>query len=237
VSRWFRSYADTHRNPKVARLSDSDFRLWHQLLCMASENDGILPPADDIKRVLNRRLDHLLEALKRLISGGLIDPLGDGYAPRNWSKRQYKSDTSTERVKKHREKCNVSETPPDTETDTETEESGSKEPSARALWSSPPVSVGKQTWADFKQNRKSKRLGFTVSSYRNLESQLSRISAQTGIPPPALLEHAAAQGWGGIYDPNERKPRNGQADRPADGLSSTARAAIAVFGPPSTGHH
>lgn len=123
MSRWWRSYADTHRNPKIAKLSDADFRLWHQLLCVAAENDGIIPPLDDLKHVLNRRLDHLSTALKRLVDGRLIDPLSEGYAPRNWSERQYKSDTSTPRVQKHRAKCNVSgnvsETPPETETDTE----------------------------------------------------------------------------------------------------------------------
>jgi hypothetical protein len=42
-----------------------------------------------------------------------------GYEPHGWSERQYISDTSTHRVRKHREKRNVSVTPPDTETDTE----------------------------------------------------------------------------------------------------------------------
>jgi hypothetical protein len=133
MSRWFRSYADTHRNPKVARLSDADFRLWHELLCVASEHGGLIPCLDDLKHLLNRRLDHLSTALKRLISGGLIDALETGYSPRNWGERQYKSDTSTDRVHKFRAKRNVSETPPDTEADTDTEkkkeEGGGKPPS------------------------------------------------------------------------------------------------------------
>lgn len=123
MSRWWRSYADTHRNPKIAKLSDADFRLWHQLLCIAAENEGKIPAADDLKHVLNRRLDHLSSALKRLVDGLLIDPLEVGYEPRNWTERQYKSDSSTPRVRAYRAKRNVSgnvsETPPDTETDTE----------------------------------------------------------------------------------------------------------------------
>ena len=125
MSRWFRSYADTHRNPKIAKLSDRDFRLWHNLLCIAAENDGVIPPAEDLKHMLRMRLDHTYGILNRLIEGSLIDPLEAGYAPRNWDKRQYKSDTSTPRVQKFRGKgnvsCNVSETPPDTDTETETE--------------------------------------------------------------------------------------------------------------------
>ena len=123
MSRWFRSYADKHRNAKIARLSDSDFRLWDQLLCIASENDGHIPGLDDLKHLLNKRLDHLSSALKRLVDGSLIDPLSDGYEPRNWSEKQYKSDTSTPRVQKHRAKRNVSgnvsETPPESETETD----------------------------------------------------------------------------------------------------------------------
>jgi hypothetical protein len=48
------------------------------------------------------------------------------YAIHAWDKRQYKSDTSTERVKRFRERSSnatetVNETPPDTETETDTE--------------------------------------------------------------------------------------------------------------------
>jgi hypothetical protein len=122
VSRWFRSYADTHRNPKVAQLSDPDFRLWHQLLCIAAENDGLIPPLEGLKSLLKRRLDHLLCAVDRLVKAGLIDASETGFIPHNWLKRQFKSDNSTERVQRFRNaKGNVSETPPDTETYTETE--------------------------------------------------------------------------------------------------------------------
>lgn len=122
MSRWFRFYADAMRNPKVGRLSDKEFRLWVELLSVAAENDGLIPCLSDLKHVLKRRLDHLSTGVKQLISVGLIDALEVGYEPHNWSKFQYKSDVSTERVKRHREKRNVSETPPDTDTDTDTEE-------------------------------------------------------------------------------------------------------------------
>jgi hypothetical protein len=110
---WFRFYSAALRNPKVAKLSDRDFRLWVSLLAASSENDGRLPPADELKHMLNARLDHLLTGLQRLISAGLIDALERGYAPHNWEKFQYKSDVSTARVQKHRASRNVSETPPE----------------------------------------------------------------------------------------------------------------------------
>ncbi len=113
MSRWFRFYAEAMRNPKVASLSDQDFRLWVELLAVAAENDGHIPPAESLKHVLKRRLDHLSRGLEGLIRALLIDALADGYEPHNWSKFQYKSDTSTDRVHKFREKRNVSETPPE----------------------------------------------------------------------------------------------------------------------------
>lgn len=123
--RWFRFYASAMRHPKVARLSDKDFRLWTELLSIAAENDGLIPCLSDLKHLLNRRLDHLSKGVDRLVSGELIDRLEGGYEPHGWGKNQYKSDNSTDRVKKHRSKRNVSkavtETPPDTDTDTDTE--------------------------------------------------------------------------------------------------------------------
>ncbi|WP_062180635.1 hypothetical protein [Sphingopyxis sp. C-1] len=118
-ARWFRFYADAMRHPKVAKLPDQTFRLWVELLCVAAENDGHIPPADDLKHMLKRRLDHLLRGLQDLLKASLIDPLEVGYRPHGWDKRQYKSDVSTDRVRKHRTKGNVSETAPDTEAETE----------------------------------------------------------------------------------------------------------------------
>jgi len=147
VSRWFRLYAQAMRSPKVARLSDKDFRLWVEMLSVASENDGQVPPLDDLRHLLNRRLDHLSSAVERLISGGLMDRLASGYEPHNWSKFQYKSDTSTERTRKHRKARNVPVTPPDTEADTETDtlpKGSDGEPSSgKALWDEALAYYGK----------------------------------------------------------------------------------------------
>jgi hypothetical protein len=118
---WFRFYNDTMRHPKVAKLTDPQFRLWVELLCVASENDGAIPAAEDLKHVLKRRLDHLLTGLKGLLKAGLIVRYGDGFRPHNWEKRQYKSDSSAERVRKHREEKKRYSNALDTDTDTETE--------------------------------------------------------------------------------------------------------------------
>lgn len=79
MSRWFRFYSDAVRNPKVARLNDQQFRLWVELLTVAAENDGLIPPLTDLKHVLKRRLDHLSRGLDDLIRAELIVKSGSSF--------------------------------------------------------------------------------------------------------------------------------------------------------------
>jgi hypothetical protein len=68
-----------------------------------------------------------------------------------------------------------------------------------------------QTWADFLKNRKRKRQPNTPTAYKGFLDDIARI-ADDEWPPGRLLRHAAAKGWGGIYDPrNTGKPKNDQS--------------------------
>jgi hypothetical protein len=109
----------------------------------------------------------------------------------------------------------------------ETSQPGGPEPSltirgSEAKASSPPrawalpAGVSLQVWTDFLSNRTRKRAGNTPTTWKRFQDDLARISAQTGIPPPQLIEHAAGAGWAGIYDPNERNQRN---ERPSNPLA------------------
>lgn len=117
AGRWFRVYDSVLDDPKVQRLSDSLFRGWINLLCIASRNDGVIP--DNIESLaFSLRLPP--KATRSIISGlksvGLLDDVETGWQPHNWNGRQYKSSVSTERVKRFRERSKaVSETPPETE--------------------------------------------------------------------------------------------------------------------------
>ncbi len=120
TSVWFRFYNNVAHDPKVQRLSGDKFKAWVNMLCLASENGGILPNVADLSyalRMPEEAVSDLLNEFYRLI---LLDEIEvDGgpmaYTPHNWSSRQFKSDVSTERVKRFREtKRNVS--PPKTET-------------------------------------------------------------------------------------------------------------------------
>src|SRR5271166_4966042 len=97
MSRWFRFYDDAINDPRVLKLSDKSYRVWLGLLCIASKNDGRLPPLDDCALVLRMQPERLTEAVVALVGAGLLDRDGDAVAPSDWSIRQYKSDNSTER--------------------------------------------------------------------------------------------------------------------------------------------
>ena len=194
MSRWFRFYADAMRHPKVARLCDKDFRLWCDLLCIAAERDGNIPPLDDLKHLLKRRLDHLSTGVERLISGGLIARLEGGYAPHGWDERQYKSDVSTGRVKKFRAKGNVSVTAPDTEADTDTDIAVPKGTGADA-----PLDPDKVFWGnalDYLGQNKRSMVGRWVSKHGQDATAKAITEAQIGraVDPIPYIERVLSKG-------------------------------------------
>lgn len=127
MTKWFRFYQEALDDPKVQKLDPFDFKCWVNMLCIACRHDGKLPHLPDIAFAMRMAIDDCQTVLERLSNGGLIDRASGGangmhYAVHNWEKRQYKSDTSTGRVKRFRERSEtVAVTPPDTETDTEAE--------------------------------------------------------------------------------------------------------------------
>ena len=163
MSRWFRFYDDALNDPKILKLSDNLYRIWVGLLCVASKNDGFLPSIEDLGLLLRIKPAKMREAMQSLTKSGLIDDDGVVAQPHNWDGRQFKSDTSNERVKRHRErKCNVTVTPPETEQRqiTETEKKETREDALliefeTSFWPIWPNKVGKPAaLAKFRSARK-----------------------------------------------------------------------------------
>lgn len=122
-ARWFRFYIEALDDPKVQTLDGDTFKAWINMLTLTAKHDGKLPPVADIAFALRCDITVVERYIERLSNGGLIDRLNGGvngyhYAPHNWDKRQYKSDTSTDRVKRFRKRSEtVTVTPPETETE------------------------------------------------------------------------------------------------------------------------
>lgn len=119
---WFRMYGEFINDPKVQMLSEIDQRRYIMLLCIRCNEDVTLHD-DIIVFQLRISSEEWKQTKQALINKNLIDKNNN---ITNWNKRQYISDTSNERVKKHRlnkkkQGCNVTVTPSDTDTDTDTE--------------------------------------------------------------------------------------------------------------------
>lgn len=124
---WFRFYNTAPDHPKALMLTDWQFRAWVTLLSMASKMGGTIPDAVTmIAAALRKTPQKANDTLQVLLSAGLIDKVEGGYEPHNWTTKQFKSDVSTERVKRFRNGLKRSDETaggngPETETKTETE--------------------------------------------------------------------------------------------------------------------
>lgn len=146
MSRWYRAYAGTVKDDKLAEVSviagcsrSVAIAVWHAILESAAETDD----------------GGRFETTPRRVAAALCEPLGSiqavfdamaeiamigGDSVTAWKARQYESDKSTERSRKHREarrngvaalqgRC---ATPPDTETEADTEETSTDVPVSSA---------------------------------------------------------------------------------------------------------
>jgi hypothetical protein len=126
MSYWFRVYDDLVDDPKVQQLDPPLFKALINFWCLASANDGVLPSIDVIAFKLRMKPEKAQRVLDQLRAAGLVDDDEKGARPHNWDQRQFKSDVSTVRVKRFRERRgNVStafsETVPETEAEAEAE--------------------------------------------------------------------------------------------------------------------
>ncbi|NKE77556.1 hypothetical protein [Ochrobactrum sp. MC-1LL] len=130
---WFRLYHRMIDDEKMRLLAFED--RWHFIAILCLKADGLLDEEEStlkqrkIAVKLGVQLRELDEIKRRLSEVGLVN---DDMQPIAWDDLQYKSDTSTDRVRKYREKtkpkkseteCNVSRnvsvTAQDTDTDTD----------------------------------------------------------------------------------------------------------------------
>ena len=131
---WFRLYSEFAHDPKIQMLSEAMQRRYVMLLCLRCSET--LETLHETEIAFQLRLDEaqLLETKQLFISKKFID---ENWKILNWDKRQFVSDSSTERVARHRQKkkqaSNATETLQqrpsnaiDTETDTDKKQNNRK---------------------------------------------------------------------------------------------------------------
>lgn len=105
MNTWFRFYSEALNDPKVQRLPPELFKAWVNILCLACNGDGnVTGDVTEVAFALRISEETAAQYIDDLVSAGLIEDLDDIIKPHNWDKRQFKSDTSNDRVRKHREK-------------------------------------------------------------------------------------------------------------------------------------
>lgn len=112
---WFRMYAEFLSDPKVQMMSEALQRRLIMLFCARCNGDETLQD-EEVTFLLRIDAQEWLATKAEFIKRGFIDSHNKLI---NWDKRQYRSDSSSERVRKHREAkkhidvttCNVSVTP------------------------------------------------------------------------------------------------------------------------------
>ena len=93
MSLWFRFYVESLNDPKVLRLSDSMFRAWVNLLCVAKMGDGSIS-REDVSIHLRTSEKGAAAVIDYLIERNLLEDRGEFLTPHNWDSRQYKSDVT-----------------------------------------------------------------------------------------------------------------------------------------------
>lgn len=147
---WFRFYTDTVHDRKIRRLPPAQRWLWVAVLTVAkmspepgklllSERNvtetlhvtgevtasNVAVTNDDLSDIAKVDIQDVEDGMKAFQTQNMVHVDDGVYVVTHWKKRQYISDSSADRVKRHRDKTrrysNVTVTPPETDTDTETE--------------------------------------------------------------------------------------------------------------------
>lgn len=100
-SKWFRLYAEFATDPKVQMLSEQDQRRYLMLLCMRCSNGDVTLHDDEVAFQLRISAQEWCATKVVLAQRMLID---EQNKPCAWERRQFNSDSSAERVSRHRER-------------------------------------------------------------------------------------------------------------------------------------
>jgi hypothetical protein len=210
---WFRLYHRIVDDEKLRLLAFED--RWHFVALCCLKGDGLLDEPDDSLRQrkiavkLGVQVRELEEIGRRLQEVGLID---ESLSPVAWDELQYRSDNSSERVKKYREKqkrnaskriSNVSVTGQETDTDTDIEPKGSCETGVSPVRPSEIIEAWNITAADLGLPRVVK---LTADRKRKLaarckDSTLEEFQqALESIRRSKFLQGGNKEGWKANFD-------------------------------------
>lgn len=198
---WFRLHAEFATDPVVQSLAFDDQRHFIVLLCFKAS--GLLDRpfgnpqtrTDVIRKTLGLDGKAWDEMRNRLQDCGLIDT---NLQPVNWDKRQFLSDSSTERTRAYRERTkrhgNVTVTVPETETDTETEKKKGIPRVPRSAAPPVPAGVPPSLWADWLAVRRAKKQPLTATALEAVRKEAEKAK----LTLAEAIRMSVENGWAGF---------------------------------------
>ncbi len=232
---WFRMYAEFATDPKVQMLSEADQRRFLMLLCLRCSNGDVTLHETQIAFQLRISIEDWRRTCNTLVTAKLVTLDG---LPVSWEKRQFASDSSRERVRKHREK-NKKESngdvtlqerlsnAPETETETE-KEKDLKQPPKPPLVASLP-SDGEKPTSQTKPTSKPTDFDSFWSAYPTKVGKEAARKAwgKAKLKPPletiltAISKQKTSQRWTKAVVSTSQTPRRGSTK--GGGLTKSRR--------------
>jgi hypothetical protein len=175
---WFRLYSEFAHDPKIQMLSEAMQRRYVMLMCLRCSETLETLHETEIAFQLRLSEAELIETKQLFTSKNFIDK---HWNLLNWDKRQFVSDSSTMRVRKHRDNkkqpSNADETlqkRPSNAIDTDTDTDKKQIQRSKATSVACPPDVDQQIWDDWKQLRKAKKAPVTETVVNSARKEASK---------------------------------------------------------------
>lgn len=199
ANQWFRLYSEFAHDPKIQRMSEALQRRFIMLLCIRCSSGDVTLHDEDVTFQLRISNEEWAETKAVFLSKNLIDESNNPVA---WDKRQFASDSSAERVARHRAKradaCNVTVTSQiQNRTDTDTEEKEQKTSHASRFDAQAhlvSLGVGASIAADWVQSRNALKAKPT----RTAIDGIAREADKAGLFLADALALCCQRGWRGF---------------------------------------
>lgn len=195
---WFRLYHEFATDPKVQSMSEAMQRRLIMLMCLRCSNTLETLQEQDICFALRIDETELATTKALFIQKKFVD---EHWAILQWDKRQKPSDSSTERVRKHREaqkqlqeqQCNVTETAQNRE-EKKREEKTKSVPRFDAQAHLESLGVESNVARDWLTLRSGKKLKPTETAFSGVLKQAQK----AGLSMNEALVLCCTRGWGGF---------------------------------------
>ena len=198
---WFRLYSEFAHDPKIQMLSEAMQRRYVMLLCLRCSETLETLHETEIAFQLRLSEAELLETKQLFINKNFIDK---HWKLLNWDKRQFVSDSSSMRVRKHRDKKKQASNGNETlqkrqsnaiDTDTEQKQINKATSVAFVL----PDWIPQETWDAFLQMRKRIKKPATDYAIKLIIAKLERFKSN-GQDVKQVLEKSITSGWQDVFE-------------------------------------